>query len=55
MVRTGAEEGQWLYWEKDVKDGDGRQEKKSKTSEKIHGCSKREVGVTEEGKQGGIG
>lgn len=42
-----------MYWEKDVKDGDGRQEKKSKTSEKIHGCSKGGFVVTEEGNREG--
>lgn len=42
-----------MYWEKDVKDGDGRKEKKSKTSEKIRGCSKGGDGVTEEGNREG--
>lgn len=40
-----------MYWEKDVKDGDGRQEKKSKTSE--NGCSKEGFVVTEEGNREG--
>lgn len=39
MVRPCTEEGQWIYWVKDVRDGAAMQEEKRKTTMKVHGYS----------------
>lgn len=39
MVWRCAVKRKWIYWRKDFEDGAAKQEKKKKTTEKIHRCS----------------